>query len=184
MFVSKLISIVFFLLFTPVMFLIGIIILIDDGWPIFFFQKRIGYKNANFNLIKFRTMNKDMEDIPTHLLNPNNCIYTRSGPFLRKFSLDEIPQLINIFKGHMKFIGPRPALFNQKDLITLRTESGVHKIFPGITGWAQINGRDEITVKEKVQLDKFYLTNQSILLDIKIMLLTFFKVLKADGVSS
>ena len=127
-------------------------------------------------------MKKDTPDIPTHLLKDFNPV-TRYG-FLRKFSLDELPQLINIITGDMNFIGPRPALHNQEDLIRMRTDRNVHKTKPGVTGWAQVNGRDELDINEKVQMDYYYHCNKSFLLDLKIFWLTIIKVIKADGVSN
>ena len=157
-------------------------IFLDDGFPIFFKQKRIGFNKKQFKIYKFRTMKKDTPDIATHLLKESEEMYTFLGPFLRKFSLDEIPQLINIFLGELTFIGPRPALYNQYDLIELREKKGINSIMPGITGWAQVNGRDSLSIKEKVEMDYYYLTNQSIGLDLKIILLSVFKVLKTSDV--
>ena len=129
-------------------------------------------------------MQIDTPDIPTHLLKNNDSVYTAIGPFLRKYSLDEIPQLINLINGDMTFIGPRPALYNQDDLIQLRTKARIHRLIPGVTGWAQVNGRDELSIKKKIEMETFYLENQSILLDAKILILTLFKVFKADGVKT
>ena len=128
-------------------------------------------------------MKNNTPDIPTHLLKNSDLMYTSIGPFLRKYSIDELPQLINILKGEMVFIGPRPALYNQDDLIRLRTEAKVHTLSPGVTGWAQVNGRDELSIEKKVELDKYYKNNISILLNMKIIILTFFKVLKSDGIT-
>ena len=132
---------------------------------------------------KFRSMKVDTPEVATHLLVDPNSFLTPVGSFLRKSSLDELPQLWCIFKGEMSFVGPRPALFNQDDLIALRTIKGVHKLVPGLTGWAQINGRDELPIAKKVRLDIEYLHKQSLMLDIKIIWLTFIKVLKKDGLS-
>ena len=128
-------------------------------------------------------MKVNTPDIPTHLLKSKQNFYTDSGVFLRKYSLDELGQLINILKGDMKFIGPRPALYNQEDLINLRTKTKVHQQIPGVTGWAQVNGRDELSISDKVKMDTYYRINKSFLLDIKIILLSILKVLKAEGVS-
>ena len=128
-------------------------------------------------------MNVKTPEIPTHLLKSKQKFVTNSGAFLRKYSLDELGQLINIIKGDMKFIGPRPALYNQEDLINLRTKTKVHQQIPGITGWAQVNGRDELSISDKVKMDTYYRMNKSFLLDIKIILLTILKVFKAEGVS-
>ncbi len=127
-------------------------------------------------------MKKDTPDIATHLVNDSDSLYTAIGPFLRKYSIDELPQLINIVKGDMTFIGPRPALYNQDDLIELRTQAGVHSLLPGVTGWAQVNGRDELSIPEKVKMDEYYLKNQSFWLNIKILWMTVLKVCKAEGV--
>ena len=128
-------------------------------------------------------MKKDTPDIPTHLVEDPSSLFTKSGPFLRKFSLDELPQLFNILKGQMTFIGPRPALYNQEDLKDLRTECGVHTLTPGVTGWAQVNGRDELSIPNKVKMDVYYLKNKSVWLDIKILFLTLLKVIRLQGVS-
>jgi len=127
-------------------------------------------------------MKKDTPDIPTHLVNDSDSLYTAIGPFLRKYSIDELPQLINIVKGDMIFIGARPALYNQDDLIELRTQTGVHTLMPGVSGWAQVNGRDELSIQEKVKMDVYYLKNKSLWLDIKILFMTIFKVFKTEGV--
>ncbi len=127
-------------------------------------------------------MKKDAPDIATHLVKDSTSLYTSIGPFLRMFSFDELPQLINILKGDMIFIGPRPALYNQDDLIELRTQTGVHTLMPGVSGWAQVNGRDELSIPEKVKMDEYYLKNKSLLLNIKILFMTVFKVFKTEGV--
>ena len=129
-------------------------------------------------------MKKDTPDIPTHLVDDPSSLFTKSGPFLRKFSFDELPQLFNILKGDMTFIGPRPALYNQDDLIELRTQAGVDRLIPGVTGWAQVNGRDELSIPDKVKMDEYYLKNKSLWLDIKILFMTVFKVFKTEGVSN
>ena len=179
-----LLSLFLLTLFSPILIIISIVIILDDGFPIFFKQKRIGKNNIHFLIYKFRTMKKDTPDIPTHLMTDNKNIYTKSGPFLRKYSFDEIPQIINVIKNEMAFIGPRPALYNQEDLINKRTEKKIQTLVPGITGWAQVNGRDELKIDEKVKMDHYYLKNRSLSLDIKILYLTFFKASKGDGVSS
>ncbi len=132
---------------------------------------------------KFRTMRTNTPAVATHLLNDPDCYLTPIGKFLRKSSLDELPQLYSILKGDMSFVGPRPALFNQDDLVTLRTGKGVHHLTPGLTGWAQINGRDELPIPVKVEYDEYYLNNCSFLFDLKILILTAIKVLRRDGVS-
>ena len=176
-------SILLFIILIPIFIIIALLIIIDDGFPILFRQKRVGVSNGHFNIYKFRTMKKDTPDIPTHLLSDPESLYTKFGPLLRKLSLDELPQLINIIRGDMVFIGPRPALHNQYDLIQLRTESGIHKLMPGITGWAQVNGRDELPIPAKVKFDEYYLKNRSLKLDMLIILKTIFKSLKMSGVS-
>lgn len=132
---------------------------------------------------KFRTMRCDVPSVATHLLQNPEAFITPTGRFLRKTSLDELPQLYSILKGDMTFVGPRPALFNQDDLVVLRTEQGIHRLVPGLTGWAQINGRDELPIPMKVSYDKYYLENRSFLFDLKILFLTFLKVMKKEGVS-
>ena len=127
-------------------------------------------------------MKKDAPDIATHLVKDGTSLYTSIGPFLRKFSFDELPQFFNILKGDMIFIGPRPALYNQDDLIELRTQAGVDRLIPGVTGWAQVNGRDELSIPDKVKMDEYYLKNKSLWLDIKILFMTVFKVFKTEGV--
>jgi O-antigen biosynthesis protein WbqP len=143
---------------------------------------RIGQNNRVFKMPKFRTMRLDTPAVATHLLQNPDQFLTPIGSFLRKSSLDELPQLWSILKGDMSFVGPRPALFNQYDLIELRTKYGVDKLTPGLTGWAQINGRDELPIPEKVKLDVEYLNNQSLIMDFKIICLTFLKVIRRDGV--
>tara|TARA_B100001175_G_C19511332_1_gene644099 strand:- start:3696 stop:4193 length:498 start_codon:yes stop_codon:yes gene_type:complete len=165
------------------MIFISLLIFIEDGLPIFFKQKRIGINKYSFTIFKFRTMKKNTGDIPTHLLQNRNSFITNIGYFLRKLSLDELPQLFNIILGDMTLIGPRPALYNQKDLIDLREEKGIHSLKPGLTGWAQVNGRDEISIRKKVDFDYYYLKNKNLFLDIRIFFLTIYKVLFRKDVS-
>lgn len=162
---------------------ICIIIKCTSEGPVFFKQKRVGKNKKYFNILKFRTMRIDTpKDCPTHLLkNPEQYI-TKVGAFLRKTSLDELPQIFNIFKGDMSVIGPRPALWNQDDLISERDEYGINDLKPGLTGWAQINGRDELPIPEKVQMDKVYCDNISFIFDVKCLLMTVVSVFKHDGV--
>lgn len=181
--IIRIIGLILFILLTPIFLIVSLIIYIDDGFPALYKQKRIGINNSRFWVYKFRTMKKGVPDIPTHLVENSQPLYTRSGPLLRKFSIDELPQLINIIKGEMIFVGPRPALHNQDDLADLRTKAGVHKLMPGLTGWAQINGRDELSIPEKVEHETYYLENKSMLLDIKILILTILKVVKPQDVS-
>ena len=151
--------------------------------PALYWSDRVGRHNRIFKMPKFRSMRIDTPAVATHLLqNPEQWL-TPIGSFLRKSSLDELPQLWSILKGDMSFVGPRPALFNQDDLIALRTEKGVHELVPGLTGWAQVNGRDELPIPQKVQLDVEYLERRSLLFDMKILWLTALKVLARDGVS-
>ena len=145
----------------PIFLVISLIIVIDDGFPIFFMQKRIGKNKKLLDIIKFRTMKNNTKDIPTHLVKNYDNKILRSGIFLRKYSLDELPQIINVIFGDINFIGPRPALFNQQDLIELRERYNIHSIKPGITGWAQVNGRDSLSIKEKVRYDDYYVKNKS-----------------------
>jgi O-antigen biosynthesis protein WbqP len=158
------------------------LILISDGFPILYFQKRVGYRNNHFQLVKFRTMKNGTPNIATHLIKNPGQYHIRFGEIIRKLSLDEIPQLFNVISGKMGFIGPRPALFNQYDLINLRTKNGIQNLIPGITGWAQVNGRDELSIKKKVELDLFYKNNRSVLLDLKIVFMTIFSVAFQKGV--
>lgn len=151
--------------------------------PVLYWSDRVGRHNRIFKMPKFRSMRIDTPAVATHLLqNPEQWL-TPMGSFLRKSSLDELPQLWSILKGDMSFVGPRPALFNQDDLIALRTEKGVHELVPGLTGWAQVNGRDELPIPQKVQLDVVYLEHRSLLFDIKILWMTALKVMARDGVS-
>lgn len=176
-------ALIFIIICMPVILIISIIIKITSRGPIFFKQRRIGKGKIEFNIYKFRTMYLETpKNMPTHLLeNPEKYI-TPVGKFLRRTSLDEIPQLINILKGEMSFVGPRPALYNQYDLIALRDDYLVNCIRPGVTGWAQINGRDELEIPEKVEFDSYYAHNQSIWFDIKIIFITFYKAFLGYGV--
>mgnify|MGYP001287991606 CR=1 FL=1 len=173
---NRLIALVMLLLLAPLFLVVSLAIFLEDGVPVFFVQKRVGKDYSFFPLYKFRTMKKNTPNVATHLLeNPQQYLLGLGG-LLRKLSLDELPNLINIVKGNMNFIGPRPALYNQDDLMALRVAAKVHTQMPGITGWAQINGRDTISLKEKVALEVYYRENQSLALDIKIIWRTFFKV--------
>lgn len=163
--------------------LIAIAVKISSPGPALYWSDRIGRNNRIFSMPKFRTMRIETPAVATHLLSDPAAYLTPIGSFLRKTSLDELPQLWSILKGDMSFVGPRPALFNQDDLIALRAEYGVHKLVPGLTGWAQVNGRDELPIPEKVKLDLEYQERQSFGFDMKILWLTFLKVLLRDGVS-
>ena len=180
--VNKFFAIVLLVVLSPIFILVGFFILLEDGFPVFFTQKRVGENYTFFNIYKFRSMKKDTPNVATHLLENPEQYVLKIGKVLRKLSLDELPNLINIIKGEMVFVGPRPALYNQDDLMELRIKAGVEKLKPGITGWAQINGRDEIALEEKVKFEKEYLSRKSFWFDLKIILLTFSSVLKSDGV--
>ena len=163
--------------------IVAIMVRLTSKGPILYWSQRVGKNNALFWMPKFRSMWIDTPAVATHLLNNPDTLLTPVGSFLRKSSLDELPQLWNILKGDMSFVGPRPALFNQDDLIAQRTEADVHTLTPGLTGWAQINGRDELPIPQKVALDVEYMVRQSFWFDLKIILLTFVKVLRKDGVA-
>lgn len=167
----------------PILFVIYVMIKITSRGPAIHWSKRVGINNKIFLMPKFRSMYVDAPQVATHLLTDSQKYITPVGSFLRKTSFDELPQLYSVITGDMSFVGPRPALFNQEDLINLRTSCGVEKLRPGITGWAQINGRDELPIPKKVDLDKYYLEHQSLALDIKILFLTAYKVFKSEGVS-
>jgi O-antigen biosynthesis protein WbqP len=180
---NKLVAVIIFVLIFPIILIIAFIILIEDGYPIFFTQNRVGINYSFFKIYKFRSMKKNTPNVPTHLLfNPDQYLL-KTGKFIRKTSLDELPNLINIIKGDMLFVGPRPALFNQIDLMSLRVATGVDKLKPGITGWAQINGRDNITIEKKVELEKEYLIKKTFFFDLKIIIKTITNVFLSKGVS-
>ena len=174
-----LIALVF--LFLPIL-AVALMVRLTSAGPVFYWSDRVGRYNQLFKMPKYRTMRVDTPAVATHLLTDPKQFLTSVGSFLRKSSLDELPQLWSIIKGDMSFVGPRPALFNQDDLIALRTQHGVDKLVPGLTGWAQINGRDELPIPDKVKLDVDYVKTQSFCLDLKIILLTFLKVLRRDGI--
>ena len=179
---QRLLALLMFIVLSPLFLIISILIKLESKGPIFFKQERIGKENINFIIYKFRSMRTDTPDVATHLLNNPEVFITKVGKFLRKTSLDELPQLLNIIKGDMLFVGPRPALYNQYDLRDLRTEYNVQTLIPGVTGWAQVNGRDELEIPEKVEFDRQYLENRSIMFDIKILILTVVKVFKKEGI--
>ena len=181
--ITRLFALVLLVILSPIFLVVALFILIEDGIPVFFTQKRVGVNYTFFQIYKFRSMKKNTPNVATHLLfNPDQYLL-KTGGLLRKLSLDELPNLINIIKGEMVFVGPRPALFNQDDLMTLRVATGVDKLKPGITGWAQINGRDDISTEKKVQLEHEYLQKKSFLFDIEILIKTFTNVLFSKGVS-
>lgn len=175
-------ALVMLVLLSPLFLIVALLIKLESKGPVFFKQERIGKDNVNFTIYKFRSMRTDTPDVATHLLDNPDVFITKIGRFLRKTSLDELPQLINIVKGEMLFVGPRPALYNQYDLRDLRTENGVHVLYPGVTGWAQINGRDELEIPDKVEFDRQYVERRSIFMDIKIVFMTIVKVFKKEGI--
>lgn len=170
-------------LLLPIILLVSVTIKLTSSGPILYWSDRVGKNNLIFKMPKFRTMRIDTPPLPTHLMKNPEQYLTPIGPFLRKTSLDEIPQLWSIFKGDMSFVGPRPALFNQEDLIALRTQLGIHKLTPGLTGWAQINGRDSLPISEKVLWDKEYLEKKSMFFDFYILTKTFLKIFCEKDVS-
>lgn len=171
-----------FFLLIPLL-LVAILVRLTSKGPVLYWSKRVGRDNKIFKMPKFRSMQIGTPAVATHLLCDPDSYLTPIGSFLRKSSLDELPQLWSIIKGDMSFVGPRPALFNQDNLIELRTQYGVDKVLPGLTGWAQINGRDELPIPDKVKLDADYVKHQSFGLDLKIIFLTFLRVVRRDGVA-
>ena len=165
------------------MLLIAVAVYSTSKGSTLYWSDRVGKKNKIFRMPKFRSMSTGAPAVATHLLDNPDVYLSPIGGFLRRYSLDELPQLFSVLKGDMSFVGPRPALYNQDDLIALRTENGVDKLLPGITGWAQVNGRDELSIPDKVALDSEYLSRQSFWFDMKILWMTFLKVVKRDGVS-
>jgi O-antigen biosynthesis protein WbqP len=182
--VIDLIMVIFiFLVLLISLLLTAILVITTSKGPALYWSDRIGKNNKIFKMPKFRSMLTDTPAVATHLLDNPDSYLSPIGGFLRRSSLDELPQLFSVLKGDMSFVGPRPALFNQYDLIVLRTEKGVDKLLPGITGWAQVNGRDELSIPDKVTLDMEYMTRQSFWFDMKILWMTFLKVIKRDAVS-
>ena len=171
-----------FLLLLPICLVMLLVKMTSKG-SILYWSDRVGKKNVIFRMPKFRSMKADTPAVATHLLADPKGVLTPIGNFLRKSSLDELPQLWSILKGDMSFVGPRPALFNQDDLIALRTDKDVHNVLPGLTGWAQVNGRDELPIPDKVELDAEYVNRKSFMFDLYILWLTFIKVVRRDGVS-
>ena len=175
-------TIIIFSLLVPMLF-ISLLIRLTSKGPVLYWSDRVGLDNSIYKMPKFRSMKVDTPEMATHLmLNPEKFL-SPIGGFLRRSSLDELPQLISILKGDMSFVGPRPALFNQDDLIALRLEKGLDKLLPGLTGWAQVNGRDELSISDKVAFEVEYMQNQSFWFDLKILWLTFLKVINKKGVS-
>jgi O-antigen biosynthesis protein WbqP len=171
-----------FIAAIPLLLIAALIKMTSDG-PVLHWSNRVGRHNRNFMMAKFRTMRIDTPQLASHLLVRAQNYVTPVGQFLRKSSLDELPQLWNILTGDLRFVGPRPALYNQDDLVELRTWYGVHELVPGVTGWAQVNGRDELSIREKVALDKEYAEQESASFDLKILALTILKVFKGAGIS-
>ena len=180
---NRIAALISLIILLPIFILVGLLIFIQDGFPVFFKQKRVGVNYSFFYIYKFRTMKKDTPNVATHLLSNPEQYLLKIGALLRKLSLDELPNLINIIKGEMVFVGPRPALYNQDDLMALRVAAGVDKLIPGITGWAQVNGRDELSLEQKVALEKEYLAKKSLLIDFQILIKTFTNVLVSKGVT-
>ena len=181
--IDFILSLIGLIVLSPVFIILCIWIKLDSKGPIFFRQKRVGKNKKHFNILKFRTMYIDTpKDMPTHMLSNPDQYITKAGKFLRKTSLDELPQIINILKGEMAIIGPRPALWNQDDLIAERDKYGANDIKPGLTGWAQINGRDELEIDVKASLDGYYVEHMSFSFDVKCFLGTITSVLKHEGV--
>ncbi len=176
-------SIFFLVIFSAPILLVALLVKLTSRGPVLYWSNRVGKNNIVFKMPKFRTMKTGTPAVATHLLSNPDQFLTPIGKFLRKSSLDELPQLISILKGDMSFVGPRPALFNQDDLIELRTQKGIHILAPGLTGWAQINGRDELPIPVKVEFDEYYLRHRSFLFDLKIILLTALKVVRREGVT-
>lgn len=171
------------LILSPLLIFTALAVKVTSKGPILYWSDRVGVNNQIFKMPKFRSMVVDAPVVATHLLQDPKSLLTPIGHFIRKTSLDELPQLWSIFVGNMTLVGPRPALFNQQDLIAMRTRAGVHALVPGLTGWAQINGRDELPIEKKVALDAEYLNRQSVMLDFQILLSTFFKVMRSENVS-
>jgi O-antigen biosynthesis protein WbqP len=183
MMLNRLVAFFILVILSPIFLIVGFLILIQDGFPVFFKQKRVGVNYSFFYIYKFRTMKKDTPNVATHLLTNPEQYLLKIGALLRKLSLDELPNLINIIMGEMVFVGPRPALYNQHDLMALRVAAGVDKLIPGITGWAQVNSRDELSLEQKVALEKEYLAKKSLFIDFQILIKTFTNVLGSKGVT-
>jgi len=164
------------------MLIIALLVKTTSKGPVLYCSDRVGKNNVIFKMPKFRTMRIDTPAVATHLMKNPDVYLTPVGSFLRKFSLDELPQLYSILKGDISFVGPRPALYNQDDLVELRTGKGIDKLIPGITGWAQVNGRDELPIPVKVEFDEYYLKHRSLIFDMKILFMTFFNVLSSKGI--
>ena len=180
---NRIVALFLLVILSPIFLIVGLLIFLQDGLPVFFKQKRVGVNYSFFHIYKFRTMKKDTPNVATHLLTNPAQYLLKIGALLRKLSLDELPNLINIIRGEMVFVGPRPALYNQDDLMALRAAAGVDKLIPGITGWAQVNGRDELSLEQKVALEKEYLQKKSLTVDFQILIKTFTNVLFSKGIT-
>lgn len=180
---NRFVALLALILLSPVFILVSLCILLEDGFPVLFTQKRIGKEYTFFKMYKFRSMKKNTPNVATHLLENPEQYLLKTGKLIRRLSIDELPNLLNILKGDMVFVGPRPALYNQDDLMTLRIEAGVDKLVPGLTGWAQINGRDELSLEDKVAFEKYYLEHRSSFFDMKIVFLTFTSAFFGKGVT-
>lgn len=174
---NRIFALFILIILSPIFLILTLVIFFEDGFPVFFTQKRVGINYTFFNIYKFRSMKKNTPNVATHLLTNPAQYLLKIGKFIRKTSLDELPNLINIINGEMVFVGPRPALYNQDDLMEFRVATGVSKLKPGITGWAQINGRDEISITDKVKLEQEYLQRKSFFFDFEIIFKTFISVL-------
>jgi O-antigen biosynthesis protein WbqP len=174
--------IIIFVMLIPIVF-VALLVKFTSAGPVIYWSDRVGRNNRIFRMPKFRTMQINTPAVATHLLSDPKQFLTPAGSFLRKSSLDELPQLWSIIRCDMSFVGPRPALYNQQDLIGLRTKYGIDNLLPGLTGWAQVNGRDELPILDKVELDLEYMRHQSFIFDLKIILLTFLKVVSREGVT-
>lgn len=181
--VNKVASLILLIILIPILLILSLLIFFEDGLPILFVQKRVGVNYSFFKIYKFRSMKNSTPNVATHLLTNPDQYLLKIGKFIRKTSLDELPNLLNIIRGEMVFVGPRPALYNQDYLMELRVATGVYKLKPGVTGWAQINGRDELSIEEKVKLEQDYLNKKTILFDLEIIVKTFTSVLFRNGVS-
>ncbi|MDR0406534.1 MAG: sugar transferase [Holosporales bacterium] len=185
-FVKRLFDIAFssvgLILISPFMLLIAILIFMTTLESPIYWSKRVGRNNTLFDMPKFRSMHTHTPQVATHLMTDPDHYVTKIGHFLRRTSLDELPQFWSVLKGDMSFVGPRPALYNQDDLVSLRTKSGIHKLVPGITGWAQINGRDDLSIPEKVRLEKEYLQKRSFSFDVRILAITFTSAIRGCGI--
>lgn len=175
-------AMILLVVFSGPMVIIAILVKLTSKGPALYWSDRVGKNNVIFKMPKYRTMRVDTPAVATHLLTNPDQYCTAIGKFLRKFSIDELPQLFNVIRGNMSFVGPRPALFSQDDLIELRTQKDIHKLIPGITGWAQVNGRDDLPIPVKVEFDEYYLKHRSFLFDLKTLLMTFYNVLRTEGI--